>query len=325
MVCRPESNKYIFWINWELFVPLATEPTRFLIEAVYLGKLLVTLNGMEWCTILRAEREWTAQHRGNRKKLVSCCHRPALTLSLSGCFSELYFPVAESGHHAPQAEQQSLLGPKPAEVWTRSCCWCGGRSVSSGWPELLILPSKISSHSLDQTGEFIVGGGVSQGKWGTHRCICECGDRQTHQLSVIYSMRQGIYGWSTLPVFSRVHWPRSRGFDNVCASRAGQWIARPHWTQIRNWDKGGSVDAKQGKFGFSPKAIIIQDGKAREGHPPPTHSADEERTHSEDSLKSQQWGFSPHKNSHTVIQWNWCNFSLVGIKFLFLPVFGHVL
>lgn len=82
-------------------------------------------------------------------------------------------------------------------------------------------------------------------------------------------MRRELYSGSTQPTFSRVHWPHSRGFDNVCTSRMGQWIARPHWTQIRNWDKGGSVDAKQGKLGFTPRAIIIQDGKAREGHRPP--------------------------------------------------------
>lgn len=44
-------------------------------------------------------------------------------------------------------------------------------------------------------------------------------------------------------------------------------MARPHWTEIRNWDKGGSVSAEQGKLELTPRAIIIQDGKAVEGHP----------------------------------------------------------
>lgn len=97
-----------------------------------------------------------------------------------------------------------------------------------------------------------------------HRHICE----SKCQLSAIYNIRQGLYCGSALPTFSGVHWPRSGGFDNVCVSRAGQWTARPQWIQIRNLDKGGRVDAQQGKFGFNPKTRIIQDGKAREGTAP---------------------------------------------------------
>lgn len=96
---------------------------------------------------------------------------------------------------------------------------------------------------------------------------------------------------------------------HVYVNRMGQWTARPHWTQIRNWDKGGSVDAEQGKLGLTPRAIIIQDGKAREGQLPPTPDP------------SHWWSQGLiHK-----IPWrdNKSGLSPLSIKLLFLLVFGH--
>lgn len=142
------------------------------------------------------------------------------------------------------------------------------RGPSHVLPELLFLPGKISSRSVNQTGEFTAG--VSPGKCRTHRHTCEAGFKPS--LPALYNIRQGLYSGSARPSFSRVRWPRSGGLNNVYVSGAGQWAARPRWTQIRNWDKGGSVDAGRGKFGFTPRTIIIQDGKARAGttHPPPS-------------------------------------------------------
>lgn len=116
-----------------------------------------------------------------------------LTSSLSGCFSELYLPVVESGHCAPRtrAEQKSLPGPKQAEVRTWSCCWWREWSVPPNSPELLILPSKISSCSVNQSGELIVG--VSQGKWHNSRRTCECGD--VHTNSQPYINETGTLQW----------------------------------------------------------------------------------------------------------------------------------
>lgn len=78
------------------------------------------------------------QHRGNRKKLS--CYRLVLTLSLSGCFSELY---AESGHRAPPNRAEESAGAQTSRDVDMITLHFGGR------------PSKIQS-------QFIAG--VSQGE-----------------------------------------------------------------------------------------------------------------------------------------------------------------
>lgn len=82
----------------------------------------------------------------------------------------------------------------------------------------------------------------------------------------------GILQWLEMATFFSPwgHWPYSGGFDNGFVKRPGQRMARSHWAQIR--DKGGSVDAVQRKFGFTPRNVIIPAGKANEGtapHPAP--------------------------------------------------------
>lgn len=64
------------------------------------------------------------------------------------CFSELYLPGAESGHHALEQSRRVCSGPNQQ--------WCGHDLVADvenhlSSPAGLSLPGKISSHSLNQT------------------------------------------------------------------------------------------------------------------------------------------------------------------------------
>lgn len=108
-----------------------------------------------------------------------------LTSCLSGCFSELYLPVAESGHRAPRtrAEQKSLPGPKQAEVRTWSCCWWSEWSVPPqlAWAVDLTKQNKqLLSEPVRRVNSGSLSGEMAQFQmymW-TWRC--------THQLSAIY-------------------------------------------------------------------------------------------------------------------------------------------
>lgn len=130
------------------------------------------------------------------------------------------------------------------------------RAVSTQlvWAVVLIWHNK---QLLTESEEFILG--ISPGKWCIHSHVYE----STYRLSVMYTMRQGFFSGLTWPLaaFSPWgHWPYSGGFDDECVKRVEQWKAGSHWTQIGN------------KFGFTPRAIIIQDEKTIEGtvpHPIP--------------------------------------------------------
>lgn len=148
-----------------------------------------------FCVKIRADappRTRTFSPGSGLLKVDHCTPVPTVCmhlLGLSGCFPELCLPGAESGHPAPESQQKSPFRSKQQRCVDDHIADVENDLSPLGWPQLLFSPGKINSRSLNQTGEFLVGG--PEGEMMRHRHIYE----SRYQLSVIYNIQTGTLHW----------------------------------------------------------------------------------------------------------------------------------